>query len=294
MKHINKITITLSPTTTGLVYLGLKQLQLHFDVLKFKDGSLRVTVDDLNLLSQYQNCTISAYIQSMDDLMVVAQIKDIIKRHKPEMFMVFGILSPSYSRYDRVMLEDKNDGFGSLVFANFINSIGFDLVNTYDCHSEVMVDQINHCFDIPQQHLVEHLIGTNTPTISPDKGAVKKNPKAEIIYNKVRDLSTGKIVGVEKVKGEFDDSYYTLVDDLCEGGGTFLGVMNTLKLEDVQPSGVDLYITHGLFTNNAIEKLLTVFDNIYVYIMTNDVYNSLTKDQLDRVKPNLVISLGEY
>jgi ribose-phosphate pyrophosphokinase len=55
------------------------------------------------------------------------------------------------------------------------------------------------------------------------------------------------------------------VDDICDGGGTFLGISD--ELDKLRPSYKELVITHGLFTK-GMDQLNLAYDCIW----TLDVY----------------------
>ena len=53
-----------------------------------------------------------------------------------------------------------------------------------------------------------------------------------------------------------------IVDDLCDGGGTFIAEAKYLK--EIAPHlHLYLYVYHGLFTNGALDKLADYFEHIY-------------------------------
>lgn len=268
-------------------------INIPFEVLKFSDGSLRVTLDKdvLASLDNPQFVNITAYIESMDDVMVVAQIKDVIDRHLRFHQVYLTVTSPIYSRYDRVMLG--NDGFGAKVFADFINSIGFACVHYYDCHSDVLVDLTKASTNIEQTLLVREMVEDSHLSIAPDKGACKKNPTAKLMFSKMRDLVTGKIQGVAiAVYNDLKkDVTYTVVDDLCEGGRTFVEV--ALAFSEYYDNNLNLYVTHGLFTNGAFGKLLSYYKHIYVYFLKESVYNTLTDAQKECVTVKYLIKEDE-
>lgn len=269
------------------------KIVIPFEVLKFNDGSLRITLDQavLDSLDHPQIINISAYIESMDDLMVVAQIKEIIDRYVRFSYRMLTVTSPIYSRYDRVMLG--NDGFGASVFSRFVNSIGFTCVQYFDCHSKVLADLTTNSSNVVQSYLVSDLLDTQGFTIAPDKGACKKNPKAKLIFNKTRNALTGKVEGVEPaVLNELKvGCTYTVVDDLCEGGRTFFEVAKSFS--KYYDNDLNLYVTHGLFTNGAFPKLLMLYKHIYVYFLKEDVYNALTPAQKQRVTVKYLIQGDE-
>ena len=291
MKVVKKIDVKLSPRTDHIAFLNHKTVDLAYSILKFNDGSLRVKLDNPEAVVKGGMLYIAAYLQNMDDVMVVAQIQDIVRRLTNNVVTtVLTVSSPLYSRYDRVMLQDSSDSFGAQVFAKAINSLGFNIVRYLDCHSDVLVKATTNGFDIAQNNVLElvtakypHLKGL--PTIAPDKGAVKKLVDPDIIFDKVRDVTNGQITGMCLAQASPKtpcNTNYLVVDDLCEGGRTFLEVAKEFK--KVYPSpNLSLYVTHGLFTNNAIPKLLEKYSNIYVYIMKASVYYALQEHEAKRV-----------
>lgn len=300
MKVVNKFEVKLIPNTIGHAYQQLKEVDLLIDILKFSDGTLRVKVNNVSDITFTGTLHIKAYAESLDDVMVIAQIKDIVERiSQHPLTYILTVTSPIYSRYDRVMLDDSSDSFSAKVFANFINSVGFDIVSLVDCHSSVLINHINNCFDIEQSNCLDSVlsyykVNNQYYTIAPDKGAVKKNPVADIVFNKVRDLPTGKILGMEIVSNTYpveqERDSFIVVDDLCEGGGTFLGVAQGFVSHYSRDTNLSLYITHGLLTNNAVSKLMKYYRDIYVYIMKESVYNSLTSEEKQVVKPFILVA----
>lgn len=293
----NKFNVMFIPNTLQLAYMKMKNQSIDIDVLKFTDGSIRVTIPSISEDIEHHTCEIYAYVNSMDDLMIVAQIKDIVQRVTKCRDYRFVITSPMYSRYDRVMLDGQIDSFGAKVFADFINSMKFDTVNLFDNHSEVLTNLIDRGVNLDQSFLVKKAVGEylydKSIIIAPDKGACKKLANPDIVFDKVRDLATGKILGIEAIKIATKpvDKPCLVVDDLCEGGGTFIGLGN--KFKEMFPnhkSELNLYVTHGIFSNNAIEKLLNVYDNIYVQFMTESKMDEMTHEQHSRVHITQLVS----
>jgi ribose-phosphate pyrophosphokinase len=65
------------------------------------------------------------------------------------------------------------------------------------------------------------------------------------------------------VHGDVENEECLIVDDICDGGRTFLEIAKILKARGA--SSIELYVTHGIFSNNAIEKLKPYFDKVYCY-----------------------------
>ena len=296
MKLINKITATLIPDTQQRAFLGGENVELTIDVLKFKDGSIRVTLPDFKPEAQHRYLRIEAFCESLDDLMVVSQIKEITDRlSKTPRITSLKILSTMYTRYDRPMFENGIDGFGAKCFTQFVNSMGFSVIDVLDCHSNVTTDLLNMGFSsVKQLHLAASTIDTSVlgvNIVAPDKGAVVKNEYAKIICNKVRNPETGEITGMEILQDSvtIPERKFLVVDDICEGGRTFIEVAKLLE-EKYPNSERELYITHGIFANNAVPKLLEKYSRVNVYIMKKSVYDSLHELEKSKLSVKFLVN----
>lgn len=303
MQVVEKFTVQLIPDTLQVAYMGAQTVNVDVETNTFNDGSVRVLIPSITKGFEWQTARIVAFVESMDDLMVVAQIKNILEqnsKNRPRSYCL-DILSTPYTRYDRPML-DGIDGFGAKVFADFVNSMNFDFVTLSDCHSEVMTDLIKGSINLHQRSLCENTIELdNVGVICPDKGARKKIPNAIIRFDKTRDLATGKITGFKldsQIVGQPEKfNEFLVVDDICEGGRTFIEVAKCFK-ENVKngvlkpKNGVKLYlyVTHGIFSNYAVEKLLVEYDTIYTHYMKRSTYFALTVQEQEKVIVNTLIN----
>lgn len=284
----------------------LKTLELwEGNFLKFSDGSIRVTLnpDLLALLERVESIGISAYLQTLDDLMIVGQIVDILVRNsRVHVETHLTILSPIYSRYDRVMLEDRSDSFGLRVFAKFLSSLGLTSITLLDPHSGAY-EAILSAFGvnvriIDQKTAFQSIYGMSEDFVwlCPDKGARQKKHESAyppMVFDKERDVVTGEILGIKLAEGSsvVNNARYVLIDDICEGGRTFIGVKDALEKVLEREVVVDLYVTHGLFTNNAIERLTQDhgFGMIYTSVIRESTLSALDSATQNRVVPKIVI-----
>jgi ribose-phosphate pyrophosphokinase len=153
------------------------------------------------------------------------------------------------------------------VVANLINSCGFEKVVLFDVHSDVATVAIKNSINITNRELVDKYDLPNSIIICPDAGAVKKIGKylewndniVDVVYcTKSRDLSNGnltiKVLEPEKCK----DRNCVIIDDLCDGGGTFIGIAN-----QIEPKHLTLIISHGIFSK-GIMGLKEKFNKVIV------------------------------
>jgi len=185
-----------------------------------------------------------------------------------------------YARQDRVCVE--GEALGAAVMANFINNLGFAKVTIWDAHSEVSPALLNRVVNVPQidllkqcDELSQRLSTGGLTLISPDAGASKKtiniaetfNGEPEVIQaQKIRNLKTGEIVKTE-VLGDVKGKRVLIVDDICDGGRTFIELAKVLKSEGALE--VSLFITHGIFS-----KGLDVFEGLIDAIYTTDSFRA--------------------
>ena len=74
------------------------------------------------------------------------------------------------------------------------------------------------------------------------------------------------------------------MDDLCDGGSTYFNIMESKEISDLPRT--DLFVFHGVFTNNALIKLVCDYNNIFV---SNSLSNAeKQKEKLPKLHPDPV------
>lgn len=92
---------------------------------------------------------------------------------------------------------------------------------------------------------------------------ILSNNWGHIVFNKVRDLETGKIK--EFSIGREVNCYcptFTFIDDLCDAGGTFLGELKVLK-ERYPDSKFEIIVCHAVNIKGLV-KLCNNFDRVII------------------------------
>lgn len=172
--------------------------------------------------------------------------------------------------------QDRSNPTGDVLFtikfvAKLINSLNLPRVIVLDPHSEATPAAIDRCevyhVDDIWLHHFDVDPGNYRAVIAPDAGASKRAGRiADLLHlplkqaKKKRDVATGKLQGFEcedlsdlfkDNEGEVDSEdvpHVLVVDDLCDGGGTFIGLGEVLDERGVD---ADLFVTHGLFTKGT-------------------------------------------
>lgn len=171
-----------------------------------------------------------------------------------------------YARADRRFT--LGDCFGLDVFRTLVDTMGYDSVVTLDVHSQVTKERITSAFvdTAPHNFIYEAKLVCpgDTLLLLPDKGAADRYfESGSLNCEKRRDPVTGKLSGFDVPKKECFKGYSSIliVDDICDGGGTFIGIAEELRKQGVtQP--LYLYVTHGIFSQ-GFTKLSEHFEQIF-------------------------------
>lgn len=152
-----------------------------------------------------------------------------------------------YGRQDKYISNDAT--FALRVFANIINAMEFPIIHIQDPHSKEALTLIDNSLAYYPRKQVEELAKDRDLLCYPDQGAANKY---QMVYScpfvecfKKRDQATGEIKEV-KLTGNVKDKSILIVDDICDGGRTFIEVAKLLYEGGAKQ--VELFVTHGLFT----------------------------------------------
>lgn len=222
---------------------------------------------------------ITCRIQSANDLLLLLLTTDSLKRSGVKKLECFIPYLP-FARQDRVMV--KGEPLSVKVIADLLNTQGFEKVQIYDAHSEVSFALLNNSDAITNHSFVEEVLKDKNGylIISPDAGAYKKifkvcqhlNYKHEIVLcNKTRNVENGNITSVTCAVNDFQGLDLYIIDDICDGGGTFILLADELKKRNC--GKVNLIVSHGIFSKGV--DALTNIDHIY----TTDSFKDLEPNQ---------------
>lgn len=168
--------------------------------------------------------------------------------------------------------QDRNVPFGAQVYANLINSMNADRVICFDPHSTIMPSLIKNLTIINCAQVIAATLPTDernyVGVIAPDAGAADRAARVATalklpLYQgrKIRDFATGKLSNFECEQLP-DAGRLLVVDDICDGGGTFMGLAQATGLSKER---LDLWISHGVFSSRAAQ-----ITNAYGQIFTTD------------------------
>lgn len=276
-----------------------------FDVIKFPSGEEHVRVKENKFVKS--NETILVKTLDWNSVMNVISANSILFRNSVEVKWIF--LYKPFARQDRVTYPTH--GCETYIFDKLLFDFGIDASfvdvhsgteyngkyhntistryphKTHDNYVSNYTNIINFCYknyfsgfaDNPVNEILKKYV-----RVFPDKGSLlreKYNEAYAIVFNKVRDTDSGKIIGVDC---KYDSSIFVedrgmnlsggvtdlwICDDICDGGRTFLEIAKVLK-EKVsdkftkRSKPMYLYVTHGLFTNeDNLKKLSELYTKIF-------------------------------
>ncbi len=262
-----------------------KEFHFEYESFEFFGGEPHIKFAKRKYVYSNINITITQRIQSFNDVGLLLVAVDALRRNfKFNKLTLFLPYFPG-ARQDRVMTI--GEPLTVKVYADIINSLNFNSVIILDPHSDVTPALINNCIIISNHTFVNQAIHdiyendsmkkANIAIISPDAGAQKKiydlmkfikedfdfpNNNFDLIKcDKTRDVTTGNLSGFT-VNTDMDltNTDCIIVDDICDGGGTFIGLAE--KLKEKGAKRIFLVVSHGLFSK-GFKTLSKYFTKIY-------------------------------
>lgn len=205
---------------------------------------------------------------TMNGFMALCEYREVLRRNDIRPRLIYPYLP--YARQDRVIAE--NEPFSLKIFCDLLNSQDFQSITIVDPHSDVVGALIDNCNIWQQWTIAQQVIPSSLRNnlevifVSPDAGAYKKLSKLMPDDNRIaigvkkRDAS-GKITHTNVFSPiEIAGRECVIVDDICDGGRTFIELAKELKNKGAQK--IYLYVTHGIFPN-GFGGLKQYIDHIY-------------------------------
>lgn len=220
----------------------------------FPDKTSQVWNLDKKLLSNYHYAGIIWEFESEQELIWIAQLKDLLDSHS-----IFTSLKIDYLPYGRQDKEVTNETtFALRTFAKILNSLHFNEVKIVDPHSDKALLLIKNSMAIYPKATVEKAVRDTESEIIcyPDTGARIKYSKvydwAYMYGEKVRDPLTGYITKYELIREmglDIRHKNIMIIDDLCDGGATF--ILLAKELYAAGAKDVNLFVSHGIFSKGV-------------------------------------------
>jgi ribose-phosphate pyrophosphokinase len=256
---------------------------IFYRTFRYPAGEVQTRLNDVGIGRVLQAEEYEIILHAVPDVMRLAQLVDAIKNVKDVPVRRLFLQYMPYSRADRRFTP--GDSAGLDIFLRHIALMDFTSVWTFDVHNEKATDEIAKKYGITLANMkptddpvdqIEKCIRrmirqSDNPMlhialISPDEGArtrynLDKYGLDVIVGGKKRDAETGKLLGFHIDDNIKDYDAALIVDDICDGGGTFIGLGG--EIMKVAPGLLlGLYVSHGIFSK-GLEPLDAVFDWVF-------------------------------
>ncbi|MDA9773990.1 ribose-phosphate diphosphokinase [Saprospiraceae bacterium] len=239
---------------------------ISFESFTFSGGEPHIKI--LNEVAKQESVTVTHRIQNFEDFGLLLLAIDALKGMGVKSITLLIPYFPA-ARQDRRMIN--GEPLSVKVYAEILNALNLESIAVFDAHSEVTLALLENSIAISNHAYIKQVLSSlpkDTLLISPDGGALKKIYKLaaflqdyEVIEcSKSRDVKTGKLSGFQVYADDLQGKDCLIVDDICDGGGTFLGLADQLKAKGA--GKLHLAISHGIF-NKGTETLLSKFQTIH-------------------------------
>jgi ribose-phosphate pyrophosphokinase len=228
----------------------------------FPDGTIQVWKLPESVINS-QTVNVTWEYRNDSEFFALAQLKTLLDEHGSHASLSIYYLP--YARQDKDIANDAT--FGLHTFAKLLNSLNFYAVYILDPHSNIALDLIKNSLGLFPGGDIEGI--TDSMKIDyvcyPDSGAREKYSKIydhpSIYANKLRDPLTGDILELELIGLDEPGKRVLIVDDICDGGATFVRLAKALR--DKGASYVGLYVSYALMTKGDELLYNAGIENIY-------------------------------
>lgn len=240
--------------------------ELPFRTTTFPDGQPHLSLDREALARAIESgyVAIVTRLRSAIDVVTLGLAVDAVQSAfggtRPKLTVHIAYMLGA--RMDRRIDVGQPDTLRVLAAMLLAATRGADLVEVLDPHSPVTLQHLPGARAMVPDRFVayalEHIeatCGARPVVVVPDKGAIERTlgilgrigtGHDVARCSKKRDPHTGALSGFHLDEGSVAGKDAVIVDDICDGGGTFAGIAAVLK--DAGAKRVFLAVTHGVFS----------------------------------------------
>jgi len=277
---------------SGKISKYLKNKLVNSSIRKFSDGEIYIEINENirgNSIFIIQAISSPANDNLMELLLCIDALKRSSAKNITAVIPYFG-----YARQDRKVVPRTS--ISAKLVSNLITKAGADRIVTVDLHA----GQIQGFFDIPvdnlfstpifARHIKRKIKSKNLICVAPDVGGVERTRalgrKLDVglaIIDKRRP-SPGKSQ-VMNVVGNVKGKTCIITDDIIDSGGTIVNATDALIKRGAKD--VYVYVTHGVLSGEAIEKIKK--SKIKNLVITDTIDNS---DKVKKARNIEVLSIS--
>tara|TARA_B100000029_G_scaffold320664_1_gene313055 strand:- start:4731 stop:5663 length:933 start_codon:yes stop_codon:yes gene_type:complete len=271
----------------------LKNRLVRSNIKKFSDGEIYIEINENirgNSIFVIQSVSSPANDNLMELLICIDALKRSSAKNITAVIPYFG-----YARQDRKVVPRTS--ISAKLVSNLITKAGADRVVTIDLHA----GQIQGFFDIPvdnlfatpifARHIKKKIKNKNLICVAPDVGgterarALGKFLQAGLAIIDKRRPVPGKSE-VMNVIGNVKGKTCIIVDDIIDSGGTIINAAHALTERGAKE--VHVYVTHGVLSGKAVEKIKN--SKIKRLVITDTIDNS---DRVKRAKNIEILTISQ-
>ncbi len=259
----------------------------------FNGGEAHIKISPAMLESTVPSETpvcITVQARSGNAILLVLLAQDALMRLGFQDISLFIPYFPA-ARQDRIMVP--GEPLSAKVFTTLINTAGFSRVTVFDAHSEVVPALLDRCRPQSNHIFIQDVIGqlpdaNQLTLVAPDAGSAKKihHLAAALSWgrvvqcDKMRDVRTGRLSGAQVFADDLKGADCLIVDDICDGGGTFIQLAEALKAKNA--GRLYLAVSHGIFSKGTA-VLTAHFEQVFT---TDSFYDGAPTEQVKITKLN--------
>lgn len=258
------------------------RIKLNHDFITFPDGQIHSKFDYLGKVHDKDRAELERFIvkngviidcriTTPNELMNLLYFTDVLRNNKVKDINL-NIWYLMAARMDRRISDFEP--YSLKVVADILNLQNYNEVNVFFPHSKTSLDLIKNSYEMMEQQVkfyqetIDNFSGGDIISlVLPDEGAVKRFYQSfyhrlrgsfnVVECQKKREMSTGKLSGFKVVSGDVYASSLIL-DDLCDGGGTFVGLSEVLLNSGAKKIG--LCVPHGIFSKGtSLQNISSIY-----------------------------------
>jgi ribose-phosphate pyrophosphokinase len=246
---------------------------LAFYQFTFPDGQRHFKLETHE--RDHNEVTIETALTSAQDLFDVLLATDVL--HNYGYTVNLDVRYMLGARMDRSI--DCDQPFTLRTIARVLNSQWYNKVRVLDAHSDRTIKLLYHAYNVLPYGAVKQVyeeLGRPLIVI-PDAGAEERVnhfnraiqfADAPVQCRKHRDMATGALSGFSiEDPSRVEGRTCLILDDICDGGGTFVGLSG--KLKEAGANDVYLFVTHAIMSKGV---RLAGIKRVYA---TNSLWDSL-------------------
>lgn len=208
--------------------------------------------------------SLDARVRNSSDFLRLLAVTEVLRAQQAKIHLFLPYVPGA--RSDR---REPGCSVGAKLYAELLSAQGYASITILEPHSPVVASLLRPepiIRDISEElrvFLFGGLLGkAGTYLLSPDAGADKRvnayaeylaEPALPVVHaTKRRDPATGTLSKFDLAPIPEDCSRLLVVDDICDGGGTFLGLAKEIWAQVGRGSlALELFVAHGIFSKGV-------------------------------------------